>query len=137
MPAPAIDPNIQAYERGTQAEFITGATGTVTQTGTAKPATAKAYGLPPVLRGGVESFNIGVQYDLNRDAGTGAFSALTLNILASLDGVNYYVVATIVTPAGAAGFFQVSGLVARYLSCSITTATVGSGAPQATISFVA
>ena len=137
MPAPPTDLFTSAYERGSQAEFITGATTTVTQTGTARPATAKAYGLPPALRGDVESFNIGVQLDINRDAGTGAFSALTFNILASLDGVNYYVQSTWVAPSGGAGYFQVSGLVARYLSCSITTATVGSGAPQATISFVA
>ena len=137
MPAPPTDLFTSAYERGSQAEFITGATTTVTQTGTARPATAKAYGLPPALRGDVESFNIGVQYDVNRDGGTGAFSALTFNILASLDGVNYYVAETFATTAGAAGFFQAAGLVARYLSCSITTATVGSGAPQATISFVA
>ena len=137
MPAPPTDLFTSVYERGSQAELITGAATTVTQTGTARPATAKAYGMMPILQRGALSSNIGVQLDINRDAGTGAFSALTFNILASADGVNYYVVATIVTAAGAAGFFQVSGLVTRYLSCSITTATVGSGAPQATISFVA
>lgn len=137
MPAPAIDPTIQAYERGTQAILALGATTTLTQTGTAKPATANAYGLPPVLRGDVESFNIGVQLDINRDAGSGTFSSLIFNILASLDGVNFYVQSTITVSTGLGGFFQIAGLVARYISVSITTATIGSGAPQATISFVA
>lgn len=137
MPAPPTDLFNSAYERGSQAEFITGATVTTgfTQVGTARPANSKAYGLPPVLRGGVESFNIGLQADINRDAGSGAFSALSWNLLASLDGVNYYSVATFTDVAG--GFYQFSGLVARYLTVSLNTATVGSGAPQITISFTA
>lgn len=137
MPAPATDLFTSSYERGSQAEFITGAVSTTgyTQTGAARPASSKVYGIPPVLRGGVESFNIGLQADINRDAGSGAFSAVSWNLLASLDGVNYYVVATFTDVAG--GFYQVAGLVARYLSVSLTTATVGSGAPQITISFAA
>lgn len=133
--APAIDPLIQAYERGTQAELITGATTTVTQTGTAKPATAKAYGLAPIRFTG-EPFNLSVQLDINRDAGSGTFSSLIFNILTSLDGVNFYVQSTITVSTGLGGWFPLAAVVARYVSVSITTATVGSGAPQATISFM-
>lgn len=138
MPAPATDLFTSAYERGSQAEFITGATVTTgfTQTGAARPANSKAYGLPPVLRGGVESFNVGLQADINRDAGSGAFSALSWTLLGSLDGVSYYPAAGPFTDV-AGGFYQVSGLVARYLTVSLNTATVGSGAPQITISFAA
>lgn len=137
MPAPAIDPLIQTYDRGAQAEFITGATATTgyTQTGQAKPASSKAYGMTPNLRGDVLSFNIALQADINRDTGSGAFSALSWNLLASLDGVSYYVVATFTDVAG--GYYQVSGIVARYFSVSLTTATVGSGAPQLTVSMAA
>src|SRR6185312_6575896 len=99
MPAPPTDLFTSVYERGSQAEFITGATGTVTQTGTARPATAKAYGMMPILQRGALSSNIGVQYDVNRDAGSGAFSALTFQILLSNDGVNYYPGPTIVSAA--------------------------------------
>lgn len=137
MPAPPTDLFTSAYERGSQAEFITGATATTgfTQTGQARPASSKAYGIVPAVRAGVLSSNIALQADINRDAGTGAFSALSWNLLASLDGVSYYVVATFTDVAG--GYYQFAGIVAHYFSVSLTTATVGSGAPQVTISMAA
>lgn len=130
--APAAPPqsdDVWAYERGAEAVLISGATGTVTQTGTAKPAAADAVGIV-ACRANSLAANAMVQVDTG---GTGSWTALTVNLLGSLDGVNFYVLATFSAASG--GIFPVAGAAqARYLSASITTATIASLAPTATVS---
>lgn len=134
MASPTPKDTLLTYDRGSQAPIITGATTTVLQVGTAQPLGANAYGLPAVIQRGQMNPNYAVQIDINLASGTGAFSALVVNILGSLDGINYYIIYTITTATGGIFFAAGAGQV-RYLSASITTATVGSGAPTATISF--
>ena len=127
-PTPSDD--VYAYERGTQAVLINAASATVTQTGTAKPASADAIGLQACLSRGVQPPNAMVQVDI---AGTGSWTTFTVNILGSLDGIKYYVLATIAGAAG--GIFPLAGVAqARYISASVTTATAASGVPTGTVS---
>jgi|SRR5581483_9741838 len=126
---PAPNNQMSAYERGTQKILIDSATGTVTQSGKAAPAAAQIIGVPPIIARGTIPSNWAVQIDVG---GTGSFSALTVNLLGSLDGVNFYVVATFNAATGGLNFVSLEPM--RYISASITTATVASGTPTATVS---
>ena len=131
--SPAPNPVINVYERGSQAILIAGATGTVTQVNTAFPVGANVWGVQAGLSRGMQPPNAMVQVDVNAAGGTGAFSAWTVNLLGSLDGIKFYVLASFAS-TGAGGIYPVAGAAqARYLSASITTATVGSGAPDLTV----
>lgn len=153
---PAPSQNNFTYERGSQAYGIISATGTVTQSGTAAPAagtlvsltlsgangstytvsvpTNNVFGIVAVTAYGDQPSNIVSQVDINLFSGTGSFSALTVNLLGSLDGKNFYVLAQMNNASG--GIFPGAGIAGvRYLAFSITTATVSSGAPTATVSF--
>lgn len=123
------DPTIFAYERGAPVTLISGSTTTVLQVGTAKPLGANAVGVVADNAHADQPANCMVQINIG---GTGAFSALTVNLLGSLDLVNFYILATFTTAGGSIN--PVFGAAqARYLSASVTVATVGSGAPTATV----
>lgn len=120
---------IWAYERGSQAVLISGALTTVLQVSTAKPVAADAIALVACHANSIPE-NAMVQVDTG---GTGSWTTLTVNLLGSLDGVKFYVLATFAAAAG--GIFPVSGAAqARYLSASITIASIASLAPTATVS---
>lgn len=123
------------YERGTQAILIDATTTTVTQTGTAAPTATKAntYAIDASLERSVRKFNAMVQIDVPSGAGT--LSALTVNLLGSLDGVNFYVIASFTGDAGG-GMEAVSGAVGvRFIAASITVLTSSGGTPTVTVSF--
>lgn len=137
-PAPSL--TLYSYERGSQAILIpavgsstTSATSTIAQVGTAAPVGSNIFGVVAVTAYGDQPSNIMVQVDINRDGGSGAFSTLTLNLLGSLDGVHFYVIATFAAAAG--GLFAGAGVAGcRYLAASVTTATVSSGTPNYNVS---
>lgn len=119
-----------AYERGTQFKLIDAAVAVVTQAGNAAPAGAQELGVVANISRGQQGSTCMVQIDV----AAGTVSALDVNLLGSLDGVNYYVLASFTGLTGG-GIFPVAGAAqARYLSASITTRTVGSGAPEITVS---
>lgn len=117
----------QSYDRGQQAVIIDGATGNVTQTGTAAPTTATVWGLTPFVTNGEIARQIGVQIDATNTL------AGNVNILGSLDGVNFYVVKTIAVTA-ATGSLTTFNLTTKYI-CASLTSTSGSG--TITVSFSA
>jgi hypothetical protein len=125
-----------AYERGSQAILINASTTTVTQSGQAAPAGASVFGLPPtVSRGQLPSY-ISVQVDGVLAAGD------VVNLLGSLDGVNFYVIASATAGAGPTGLVTAKGgifetpivAVVRWVSASITTK---GNANAVTVSFAA
>src|SRR6267142_171160 len=83
-------PNCLSYERGSQMFIFQGVTTTQTQSGTAAPANAKVYGIVPIVSRGQMPYNIAVQVDVS--AGTFDGAASEIDILGSLDGVNFYVI---------------------------------------------
>lgn len=130
------------YERGSQAILISASTVVQLQTNdgaglpTVPPAAAAIFGLPPtVSRGQLPSY-ISVQVDGNLAAGD------IVNLLGSLDGVKFYVIASNTTGAGPTGLVTGKGgifetpIVAtvRYVSASIT---VKGNANPVTVSFAA
>lgn len=131
-------PNLQcsAYERGSQAFFLQGATTAQTQTGKAAPAGAKVYGIVPSVGREQQPYNIAVQVDVS----AGAFDGTSrIELLGSLDGVNFYLLAQFTPVAGpAAGINFTGGIaelvqaVARYLTVSVSV--LGAGAPTYSIS---
>lgn len=135
MASPTPKDTLATYDRGSQAFLITNAVATVLQVGIAQPLGANAYGLPPVLQRGALNPNYAIQVDIGAGAG---FTALVINILGSLDGINYYSIYTIddvlTSASGAIRFAAGAGQV-RYLSASITTYTPAAGTPTVTVSF--
>lgn len=119
---------VYAYERGTQAKLITGASATVPQVGTAAPVGADVIGVV-YDKAGRQPHSAAVQIDLTG----GTLSALVVNVLGSLDGVNFYVIASFNAVTGSGNLL---GLVAqwRYLSVSITTFTGSGGSPLVDVS---
>lgn len=136
MPAP--DPKVLTYDRGSQAFIITGATTNVAQVGSAKPVAATAYGIVGALSRTLQPPNLGLQIDVG---GTGALTSGTVNVLGSLDGVNFDVIGTVVIAAGklAAGSTQIQAFAGnaqfRYICASISNVVVSSGAPTISVSF--
>lgn len=110
--------------------FVAGALTTKLQTTFGIPAGTTAFALPPANIGAPGATEFTVQVDAG---GTGAFSALAINILGSIDGVSFYPTGTVITTVSNINFFSL--LAVKYLAASITTATVGSGAPSVTVSF--
>lgn len=130
---PAPNPLISMYERSTQAIIINQSTTTVPQASPpAAPAGVKIYGMAPTVARGQLPFQIFLQVDVG---GSGSLSALSVDLLGSLDGVNFYKLGTVSAPAG--GIFPFSGISARYLTADISTMTVASGTPTVTVSFAA
>lgn len=129
---------VKAYERGSQAFFIQGANANVAQIGNAQPVGTTAYGIVPSLSRAMQPPNLGLQIDVN---GTGAFTSGTVNILASLDGVKYGVIGSVVIAAGslAAGSTQIQAFAGnaqfRYLCISLSNVAIASGAPTIDVSF--
>lgn len=130
-------PNNQcsAYERGSQAFIYQNATGAQTQTGHAAPAAAKVYGLVPSVGREQQPYNVAVQVDVS----AGAFDATTrIELLGSLDGVNFYIIQQFTPTAGPTGITFSGGIaeltqaVARYLTASVSV--LGAGAPTYAIS---
>lgn len=131
MPSPTPSTTLFTYDRGSQAVLINAAVATVPQVGLAQPVGANAYGLPPVIQRGQMNPNYAVQIDISA-----AFTALTVVILGSLDGINYYPIYTIddLTTAGAIRFAAGAGQV-RYLSAAITVYTPVAATPTVTVTF--
>lgn len=134
--SPAPNPLINAYERTTQSFFFNAVTANQPQVGQGAPAAAKQYAMVGVVSRGQLPYNLVVQVDIS---GSGALAAgNTITLLGSLDGVNYYSIGSIVIPAGATGgIFPFSGILARYITASLTGYAAASGAPAITASFSA
>lgn len=80
----------QAYERGTQAVIFASAAasgGGNAQIGQAAPANAAIFALPPTVARGQQPTYIAVQIDF-----TGTVTATEVDLLGSLDGVNFYII---------------------------------------------
>lgn len=117
-----------AYERGGQAVLVSAATGNVPQVGTAQPALAVAYGLPPTNANDQLPQMIIVQIDA-----TGTLAG-TVTLLGSLDGVKFYAFPNSAFAFTAATGQLISnfGVSARYITCTVTGT---SGAGSVTVSF--
>lgn len=120
--------NVTAYERGNNAIIFSAAAGNVPQVGNAQPVLAIAYGLAPSNANDQLSELIALQIDA-----TGTLAG-TVNLLASLDNVSYYVVGTFTVAAGVGQYINNFGLGARYI-CASLTGTSGTG--TITVSFAA
>lgn len=120
---PGTAPVGTAYERGSQALLIAAATAVVTQVGQAAPVGALIFSLPPVVSRGQLPSYISVQVDGNLAVGD------IVNLLGSLDGVNFYVIASATAGAGPTGLVTAKGgifdtplvAVVRFVTASITT----------------
>lgn len=119
---------LSAYERGGQAYFIKAASGNLAQVGSAQPVGTIAYGLPPTNSNDQLPEMIIIQIDA-----TGSLAG-NVNLLGSLDGVNFYPL-----PGGTIAFVAATGSIssnfgvgARYITVSIT-GTSGTG--TVTVSF--
>lgn len=139
VPAPALTPStkLSMYERTTQSFIFNQVTANQTQTGTAAPANANIYGMLGTISRGQLPYNVDIQVDIG---GTGALGAgpLVVTLLGSLDGTNFYALGTISLAAGVLGFLQTfSGLMARYLTASISGYTAAGGTPSVTVSLTA
>lgn len=123
---------VTAYERGGQAILVNAATGNVAQIGNAQPVGAIAYGLAPSNANDQLSQMIAVQIDV-----TGTLAG-TVNILLSLDGVNFYPAnnsgGSFAFAAGTGLFEDSYGVGGRYITASVTGT---SGAGTVTVSFAA
>jgi hypothetical protein len=130
---PAPNPNLSSYERTTQAIIFNQVTANQAQVGTAAPAGAKVYGMAGVVARGQLPYNLVMQCDVG---GTGSLNAgLTVTLLGSLDGLNFYSLGSFQASAGAIQPF--SGILARYLTASVSEYSAASGAPSVTVSFSA
>src|SRR5581483_5205842 len=100
----------------------------VAQVGNAQPVGAVAYGLAPSNANDQLSQMIQVQIDV-----TGSLAG-NVNLLGSLDGVNFYVLGTFAFAAGVGSLQNNFGVGARFISASVT-GTSGTG--TVTVSFAA
>lgn len=128
---PAPSPQLNAYERTSQAFIFNQVSATQTQTGTAAPSGANIYGMTGVVSRGQLPYNLALQIDVSG----GTLSALTVNLLGSLDGVNFYSLGSENSATG--GLFPFSGILARYITASITVFTSSGGSPVVSVSFAA
>lgn len=119
---------LSAYERGGISYFVKSAAGNLAQVGTAQPAGTIAYGLPPTNSNDQLPQMIIIQIDA-----TGTLAG-NVNLLGSLDGVNFYPLSngTIAFVAATGSISSNFGIGARYITVSIT-GTSGSG--TVTVSF--
>lgn len=113
---------LSAYERGGQAYFIKAAAGNLAQVGSAQPAGTIAYGLPPTNANDQLPQMLIVQIDA-----TGTLAG-NVNLLGSLDGVNFYPLSggTFTFTAATGQIVSNFGVSARYVTVSIT-GTSGTG----------
>jgi hypothetical protein len=139
---PPPSPNFVAYERTTQSFFFNVGTATApvyqvsgnqAQVGQGAPANAIIYGMVGVVARGQLPYNLVVQVDVS--GGTLA-AGLTLTLLGSLDGVNFYPLGS-EGSVSAGGIFPFAGILARYITAALTGFTVATGTPQVTASFSA
>jgi hypothetical protein len=129
------NPQCSAYERGSQAFVYSGATTAQAQAGKAAPTNAKVYGLVPSVGREQQPYNVAVQVDVS----AGAFDGTSrIELLGSLDGVNFYVIQQFTPTAGPTGITFSGGIaeltqaIARYLTVSVSV--LGAGAPTYSIS---
>lgn len=117
-----------SYERSGIAYFIKSATGNLAQVGSAQPAGTIAYGLPGTNANDQLPQLLVIQIDA-----TGSLAG-NVNLLGSLDGVNFYPLpgGTIAFVAATGSISSNLGVSARYITVSIT-GTSGSG--TVTVSF--
>lgn len=138
VPAPQLvpNPNLNAYERTTQALIFNQVAANQAQAGTAAPVNAKIYGMVGTLSRGQLPYTITLQIDVG---GTGNINTgLVVTLLGSLDGTNFYSLGTVTLGATPLGFIQTfSGISARYLTASIGGYGIASGAPTVTVSISA
>ena len=127
-------PNCLSYERGSQAFVFQSVSTTQTQSGTAAPANGEVYGIVPIVSRGQMPYNMAVQVDVS--AGTFDGAASEIDILGSVDGVNFYVIDKITGPAGtvvnatklnsaSGGLVEIAAQIARYITVAIPN--VGTG----------
>jgi hypothetical protein len=132
-------PSLITYDRGSQAVIVAAATGNLPQVGNAQPVGTTAYGIVASLSRAMQPPNLMLQIDTN---GTGALTSATVQLLGSLDGINWGAVGSAIALSGA-NLTPVSTLlvpfvedtVMRYVCASVTNLVVASGAPSLKISF--
>lgn len=115
---PGTAPIGVAYERGSQGVLISNAVAAVAQVGTAAPVGSAVFALPPSVSRGQLPFNVTVQVDFG-----GAPTGVSVKLLGSLDGVNFYPLGIAIT---AAGLQDITATV-RFLAASIAATTFGTG----------
>lgn len=130
---PAPSPKIFAYERTTQSIILDGVTANAAQVGNAAPVAANVYGMVGVVSRGQLPYNLVLQVDV---ASGVLASSPTVTLLGSLDNVNFYSLGSVVVPVGG-GIFPFSGILARYITASLSGYAVTSGTPAITVTLAA
>lgn len=132
LPAPSV--KFSAYERTTQAFFFDSVTANQAQVGSAAPTNANIYGMVGSVARGQLPYNLVVQVDVT--GGTLA-AGLTITLLGSIDGVNFYPLSGPSTPTLTGAILPFGGLLARYITAAIGGYSVASGTPAVSVSFAA
>ena len=114
-----MSPALSVYERGAQAFILTAATATNVQTGTAAPSGSNIFGIAPSRANDQLSDKISVQVDI----ASGTPSAWKVQVLGSLDGVNFYQIGSDISGTTAGSLTSISSNTVRYITAQIATLT--------------
>ena len=127
------------YDRGSQAVIIAAAAANVPQVGNAQPVGTIAYGIVASLSRAMQPPNLMLQIDTN---GTGVLTSATVQLLGSLDGINWGAVGSPIvlssanlTPTSTLLVPFVEDVVMRYVCATVTNFVIASGAPTLKVSF--